>query len=202
MYQSSASLARCEGNSLVTGGASFFFESSQRTPSRPEKQDMWCSIVNMNMISALHYGDAIMGAMASQMTSLTIVYSTVNSGADQMKHQSSASLATNGQWRGRCFHLMTSPRPISCSCCVECRLVSTAFSWWFVAQPGLGMAIQKAHHLRKCSKPIAMHQNSPNLSLLWCIYVFKTHWAQSRWPLFSRLHFQMDVCEWICMNFD
>ena len=35
----------------------------------------------------------IMGAIASQITSLTIVYSTVYSGADQRKHQSSASLA-------------------------------------------------------------------------------------------------------------
>ena len=34
-----------------------------------------------------------MGATASQITSLTIVYSTVYSGADQSKHQSSASLA-------------------------------------------------------------------------------------------------------------
>ena len=34
-----------------------------------------------------------MGAMASQITSLTIVYLTVYSGADQRKHQSSASLA-------------------------------------------------------------------------------------------------------------
>ena len=34
-----------------------------------------------------------MGAIASQITSLTIVYSTVYSGADQRKHQSSASLA-------------------------------------------------------------------------------------------------------------
>ena len=34
-----------------------------------------------------------MGAMASQITSLTIVYSTVYSGAGQSKHQSSASLA-------------------------------------------------------------------------------------------------------------
>ena len=33
-----------------------------------------------------------MGAMASQITSLTIVYSTVYSGADQSKHQSFASL--------------------------------------------------------------------------------------------------------------
>ena len=40
-----------------------------------------------------HYNDVIMGAIASQITSLTIVYSTVYSGADQRKHESSASLA-------------------------------------------------------------------------------------------------------------
>ena len=34
-----------------------------------------------------------MGAIASQITSLAIVYSIVYSGADQSKHQSSASLA-------------------------------------------------------------------------------------------------------------
>ena len=34
-----------------------------------------------------------MGEIASQITSLTIVYSTVYSDADQRKHQSSASLA-------------------------------------------------------------------------------------------------------------
>ena len=34
-----------------------------------------------------------MGAMASQITSLTIVYSAVYSDADQRKNQSSASLA-------------------------------------------------------------------------------------------------------------
>ena len=43
-------------------------------------------------MSSNHYCDIIMGAM-SQITSLTIVYSTVYSGADQRKHQSSASLA-------------------------------------------------------------------------------------------------------------
>ena len=37
------------------------------------------------------YSDAIMGAMASEITSLMIVYSTVSS-ADQRKHQSYASL--------------------------------------------------------------------------------------------------------------
>ena len=43
--------------------------------------------------SVLHYSDVIMGAMASQITSLTTVYYTVYSGADQRKHKSSASLA-------------------------------------------------------------------------------------------------------------
>ena len=40
-----------------------------------------------------HYNDVIMSTMASQINSLTIVYSTVYSSADQRKHQSSASLA-------------------------------------------------------------------------------------------------------------
>ena len=40
-----------------------------------------------------HYNDVIMRAMLSQITSLMIVYSTVYSGTDQRKHQSSALLA-------------------------------------------------------------------------------------------------------------
>ena len=40
-----------------------------------------------------NYNGVIMGAMASEITRLTIVYSTVYSGTDQRKHQSSASLA-------------------------------------------------------------------------------------------------------------
>ena len=42
---------------------------------------------------AIHYNDVIMSVMASQVTSLIIVYSTVYSGADQRKHESSMSLA-------------------------------------------------------------------------------------------------------------
>ena len=62
-----------------------------------------------------------MTTIASQITSLTVVYSTVYSDADKRKHQSSASLAfvwgthrdrwisrSKGQLRGKCFHLMTS----------------------------------------------------------------------------------------------
>ena len=75
--------------------------------------------------SACYYTDVIMGTTASEITSLTVVYSTVYSDADQRKHQSPTSLAfvwgthrgrciphTTGQLRGKCFHLMMSS---SCS---------------------------------------------------------------------------------------
>ena len=39
-----------------------------------------------------HYNDVTIDAIASQITGLTVVYSTVYSDADQRKHQSSASL--------------------------------------------------------------------------------------------------------------
>ena len=39
-----------------------------------------------------HYSDIIMGVMASEITSLTIIYWTVYSGTEQRKHQSLASL--------------------------------------------------------------------------------------------------------------
>ena len=72
-------------------------------------------------ISIVHHIDVIMTTMASQITSLTVIYPNVYSDAHQRKHQSSASLAfvwgihrdrwiprTKGQLRGKCFHLMTS----------------------------------------------------------------------------------------------
>ena len=84
-----------------------------------------CTVNLMRKVRHLeirHYNDAIMSLITSQITSLTIVYSIVFSDADQRKHQSSAVLAfvcgeftgdrwiprTNGQLRGKCFHLMTS----------------------------------------------------------------------------------------------
>ena len=44
-------------------------------------------------LSRSHYSGVIMGAMASQITGVSIVYSTVCSGANQRIRQSSASLA-------------------------------------------------------------------------------------------------------------
>ena len=52
-----------------------------------------CERMVCRMYQFHHYNDVIMSAMASQITSLTIVYSTAYSGAGQREHQSSASLA-------------------------------------------------------------------------------------------------------------
>ena len=57
-----------------------------------------CAIHNIKLswklsIPYVHHSDVIMIAMASQITSLTIAYSTVYSDEDQRKYQSSASLA-------------------------------------------------------------------------------------------------------------
>ena len=58
------------------------------------KNIIYSSSLRTEELSAYnHYNDVMMSAMASQITSLTIVYSTVYSGADERKHQSSASLA-------------------------------------------------------------------------------------------------------------
>ena len=78
-----------------------------------------CAPAHLN--DTLHYTEVIMGRMVSQITSLTIVYSTIYSDADQRKHQTSASLAF--VWRihrepviyphkwavtWKCFHLKMS----------------------------------------------------------------------------------------------
>ena len=50
-------------------------------------------IAGQNHISYIYYSDTMMSMMASQITSLTTVYSTVYLGVDQRKLQSSVSLA-------------------------------------------------------------------------------------------------------------
>ena len=99
--------------------------------SYSDKTELWYRIRWNNKhqwewIGSSHYGDVIIVAITSQITSLTIVYSTVYSDTDQRKHQSSASLAfVRGIHRGpvnsphkwpvtlKCFHLMTSSCTIS-----------------------------------------------------------------------------------------
>ena len=54
----------------------------------------WCGdMVPQDLQRKYHYNDVIMSAIAFQITSLTIVFSTIYSDADQRTHLSSASLA-------------------------------------------------------------------------------------------------------------
>ena len=65
------------------------------------------NLVSPHVLVVFHYSDVIMGAMASQITSLTIVYSAIYLSADQRKHQSSASLAFVWgihRWPGNSLH--------------------------------------------------------------------------------------------------
>ena len=66
------------------GGKDRFMATSIPIQSRGSESDT---------LVGSHYCDVKMGAVASQITRLTIVYSTVYSDADQRKRQSSASLA-------------------------------------------------------------------------------------------------------------
>ena len=106
-------------------GCSWWLPLPHRNDRLPIADDKWINhsswMLYVYWTCRNHYGDVIMGTMASEITSLTIVYSTVYSGADQRKHQSSASLAfVRGIHRGpvnsqhkwpvtrKMFHLMTS----------------------------------------------------------------------------------------------
>ena len=66
----------------------------------------WIVKTSCQLVKTEHYSDVIMGTIASQITSPTIVYSTVYSGADRRKHQSTASLACV---RGIHWSLVNSP---------------------------------------------------------------------------------------------
>ena len=64
----------------------------------PVFQGLWfaihfCWLIYPLYLGTTTIGDVTMSAMASQISSLTIVYSTIYSGVDQRKYQSSASLA-------------------------------------------------------------------------------------------------------------
>ena len=57
------------------------------------KLQVFLGCMHIYSVMSFPYNDVIMSATASQITSITIVYSIVRSGAHQRKHQSSASSA-------------------------------------------------------------------------------------------------------------
>ena len=85
-----ARMIKCWTNSGVAGdlGAMMFIWRHRNCFGVVFLCVFWCRPILPSL-----YNDVIMGAIASQITSLTIVFSTVYLDTDQRKHQSSASLA-------------------------------------------------------------------------------------------------------------
>ena len=79
--------ALCWGNPLASAGFPSQKASNDEILSMSRREH------ELERQGDYHYSDVIMIAMASQTTSIWIVCSSVCSGADQRKHQSSASLA-------------------------------------------------------------------------------------------------------------
>ena len=97
-----------------------------------------------------------MGAIASQITSLTIVYSSVYSDADQRKHQMSASLAFV-----RGIHWGTGEFPAQIQMASNAENVSI---WWRHPDDTLGFSDDKYKF-----------QNLRGLLLLWITTKYKTN---------------------------
>ena len=116
-------------------------ESYQRAPLHSINDEMFQMLSCFNHIVIFTtYNDVIISAMASQITNLKMIYSTVCSGVDQRKHQSSASLAFvcagNSPVTGKCFPLMTSS-------CTHLSVISLPWPhvlWWvFLGQKRTGV---------------------------------------------------------------
>ena len=72
---------------FLTNSHDYLWRQHNRSPSSGMARDV------IYILRIYNYRDVIMSAMASQITRLTIVYSTVYSGADQREPQSPTSLA-------------------------------------------------------------------------------------------------------------
>ena len=106
---------------VYTDGHCYLCRSNNAHCGIPTEEVLMSGPYHIEGESDAHYSDVIMTTIASQITSLTIVYSIVYSDADQRKHQSCASLAfvrrihrwpVNSPHKRpvtrKCLHLMTS----------------------------------------------------------------------------------------------
>ena len=152
-----------------------------------------------------HYSDVILSTMAYQITSLTIIYSTVYSGADQRKHQSSASLAFVWgihRWQVNSLHkgpVMRKIFPFDDAIMPSWLIARLCVFWEHFMK--IDCAI--GNHTASCapSYKYAMMDHEWEAKIPICVIPL-THWGQFKWPPFSRRHFEIDFLEWICLNFD
>ena len=91
----SASVSSDRHNPFLKGFVSPWWKSCENVPKVLSPQTSTGKVSHHGTLPYLpyHYNDVTMSKIASQITSLTIVYSTVYSGPHRTKHQSSASLA-------------------------------------------------------------------------------------------------------------
>ena len=155
--------------------------------------------MDLILILEIHYNDVLMTTMASQITSLTVVYSTVYSAADKKKHQSSTSLAfvwgihrdrwiprTKGQLRGKCFHLMTS------SCQVVFGTVTTVYIFWWKNKRNMccfkvsNFLYQKLSHSMSL---IIKYSITKNVDIVWT-------WTKQYYALIVMAKFKTDGYIW------
>ena len=153
-----------------------------------------------------HYGDVIMGEIASQITSFTIVYSTVYSDADQWKHQSSASLAFAwGIHRG----LVNSPH--------KCAVTRKMFPFDDVIMVGDTLT-SESYKIKTIFFQIFSSMNcngwmartvyieantSPKPKALKSSYGVLTHLGPKlKWGSLCRRYFETHFLEWKSINFD
>ena len=152
-----------------------------------------------------HNSDVRMSTMASQITSVSIVYATVCSGPDQRKHQSSASLAfvrgihrwpVNSPYKGPVTRKMFPFDDVSCFW----RNVSVQLgpmALWLVAVKKLHVSHAHLHHdlTAVSAAQIQQHALTSHVQWLsvWCnIYHDK---RQNKWygipPRFVSEHYAM-----------
>ena len=143
---------------------------------------------------ARHYSDAIMGAIASQVTSLTIVYSTVYSGADQRKHQSSASLAFVREIHRR---PVNSPHkgPVARKM-FPFDDVIMVFGLYITVQKHLPPKVLKPEYFRLVGQSIIV--DVPQLVQIMACRLFG---AKLQWTFFLSkfIHFHSRQCFWKCL---
>ena len=94
-----------------------------------------------------HYSDIITDMMASQITSLTIVYSIVYSGPDQRKYQSSASLPFVRE-----IHRWPVNSP--CKWPATRKMLSSCFLSYFPSNKRIYYAIVGSHFLQNYISPV------------------------------------------------
>ena len=97
---------------------------------------------NVEFLYSSYNNDVIVGTIASQIISLTIVYSTVHSDAYQRKHQSSASLAfvrgirrgpVNSPHKWPVTRKMFPCDDVIMKYCIH-RAITRELKWWYTVQ--------------------------------------------------------------------